>query len=223
MTHRFFLFFLLPFLMLSASAQNERKIQNDPNAAKLLEQVSTKFASYKSLETTFSMNINSPEDGLNETNTGKVWLKGQKYRIGTDDMDIICDNVKRWIHLKGDNEVQINFYEPDGDNIESPSQLFTMYKKGYYYRMLTDQVYKGKRHKVAELIPADVKKSSYKRIELFIEENTLQINKAIVQSADAVSYTWELTEFKPNVSIPDATFTFDAAKYPGIHVEDMTK
>ncbi len=201
--------------------ENTRKIENDPAAKILLDRVSSKYQSYATLEVAFSLSIVSKIDGLNESMKGNVWLKGQKYRVNTGDIEIICDNVKRWMILKGDKQVQVNFYEPDANNIESPSQLFTIYKNNYYYKMDGTETLNGKQMNRVQLIPTDTKGSPYSNIYLLIDSEDV-IRKARIVGKDGVEYNWQIVTFTPNAKIDESRFTFNAAQYAGYHVEDLT-
>jgi outer membrane lipoprotein-sorting protein len=165
----------------------------------------------------------SKADDVDEKYNGKVFLKGQKYKIDTDQMEIICDNVKRFIWMKEQNEVTISKYEPDGETIESPAQLFTIYQKNFFYRLIGDEKAGNKTLRKIELLPQKVKESQYKRVYLFVDETANQIAKAVIESKDGIVYTWEIKEFKVNAPVDDKLFIFDKAKYPKAHIEDMTK
>lgn len=214
---------LILILCVGAFAQKpvDRKIENDPAAKTLLDKVSAKYQSYTSLEVNFKLSIVSKVDDLNESMDGNVFLKGQKYRVNTGDIEIICDNVKRWMILKGEKEVQVNFYEPDANNIESPSQLFTIYKNNYYYTMDGTESLDGKTMTRVKLIPMDAKDSPYTNIYLLIDGEDV-IRKARIVGKDGVEYNWQIVTFAPNAKIEDSKFSFVPSQYPGYHIEDLT-
>lgn len=204
--------------------KNDRKINNDPKAQEILDKVSEKYKNLKSLESSFSLSMVSKADDINEKYNGKVLLKGNKYLVDTDLMEIVCDNAKRYIWMKETNEVTISLYEPDGETIESPSQLFTIYQKDFFYRLIGSEKHNGKNLSKIELIPEKIKQSQYKRIYLFVDESIHQITKAVIESKDGVVYTWDIISFKPNVTVDDKTFVFEKSRYPKTaHFEDMTK
>ncbi len=214
---------LVMLVSVSAFAQKpvDRKIANDPAAKTLLDKVSAKYQSYTSLEVTFKLSIVSKVDDLTESMNGNVWLKGQKYRVNTGDIEIICDNVKRWMILKGEKEVQISFYEPDANNIESPSQLFTIYKNNYYYMLDGTEALNGKQLTRVKLIPIDAKNSPYSNIYLLIDAENV-IRKARIVGKDGVEYNWQIVTFNPNIKIDESKFGFAPAQYPGYNIEDLT-
>jgi len=203
--------------------KDNRHIKNDPAAQALLDKVSATYKAYTTMEMEFNIVLESKEDNLKEDMNGHAWMKKDKYRVVTDKVEIVCDNVKRWTYLKETNEVQVNFYEPDESTIESPAQLFTLYSKNFFYRMMPDEKVDGKNLKVVELIPAKMDKATYERIDLSIDPVANTIVRAKVFNKDKVTYTWIITKFTPNAKIDDSRFVFDASKYPKVHVEDMTK
>lgn len=208
----------------SQNKKSDRKINNDPKAQEILDKVSEKYKNLKTLESSFSLSMVSKADDINEKYNGKVVLKGNKYVVDTELMEIVCDNAKRYIWMKETNEVSINLYEPDGETIESPSQLFTIYQKDFFYRYNGTEKSGNKNLSKIELIPEKLRQSQYKRIYLFIDENIYQITKAIIESKDGVVYTWDIISFKPNVNVDDKIFVFEKSRYPKTaHFEDMTK
>ena len=213
------LLFCIVFML---SAQDDRGIKNDPKAQELLDKVSAKYQGMKTLEVVFKMNIISEADGLNESYNGQAYLKNDKYRVSTDIIEIICDNVKRWTVLKQEKEVQVNFYEPSAENIESPTKLFTMYKTGYYFRMDEPETLDGKEVSVVRLLPKDNSESLYKYVLLYIDANSI-IRQARIVGKDGVEYLWKIQEFTPGLSIDDEIFQFDPTSYPNFHIEDLTK
>jgi outer membrane lipoprotein carrier protein len=208
---------------LFAQQKDDRKINNDPKAQEILDKVSKSYKALKSLESTFTLSMYSKADDIDEKFNGKVFLKGQKYKLDTDQMEIICDNVKRYVWMKDPNEITISRYEPDGESIESPAQLFTIYEKNFFYKYLGEEKAGNKQLKKIELIPQKVKESQYKKVILYVDESINQIVKAVIESKDGVTYTWEIKEFKANAPVDDKHFVFDKAKYPKAHIEDMTK
>jgi outer membrane lipoprotein-sorting protein len=208
---------------LFAQPKDDRKINNDPKAQAILDKVSKTYKDLKSLESSFTLAMFSKADDIDEKFNGKVFLKGQKYKLDTDQMEIICDNVKRYMWMKEANEITINLYEPDGQTIESPAQLFTIYQKDFFYKLTGEEKAGTKVLKKIELVPQKVKESQYKKVNLLVDEAKSQIVKAVIESKDGVTYTWEIKEFKANAPVDDKLFVFDKAKYPKAHIEDMTK
>ncbi|MEX0811494.1 MAG: outer membrane lipoprotein carrier protein LolA [Chitinophagales bacterium] len=198
----------------------DRKIENDPEAKVILDKVSKKYRSFKSLKVEFKLSMESAEGDLNESYNGSAIIKDEKYRLETDQLIVICDNVKRWTYLKDSKELQINFYEPDPENIESPAQLFTIYEKDFYYRLLEENNGVAK----IELIPQDISESPFERIHLFVNTAKSEIEKAQIRNKDKVEFTWQIETFNPNLELDEGqVFAFDNSKHEVVHEEDLTK
>jgi len=200
----------------------DRRIQNDPAAQMLLDQISKKYHSAASLKAAFSLMLDAPDEDAYLKSKGYVYLKNDKYKIDTDEMLITCDNVKRYVYLKESNELQINYFEPDEDEIESPSELFDIYKKEYFYRINGEITDNNRKLTVISLIPADIKKSPYKMILLYVDKEKSQIARGEIFAKDGIKYTYIISSYE-EVPILDTEFSFDTSKYPGIYVDDMTK
>lgn len=205
---------------ISIAQDNNRHIENDPEAKKILDEVSKKYRSFKSLKVEFRLSMESAEGDLNESYNGSAVIKDEKYRLETDQLVVVCDNVKRWTYLKDSKELQINFYEPDPENIESPAQLFTIYSKDFYYRVLEENNGLVK----IELIPQEIEDSPFERIYLFVDKSKNEIQKALIRNKDKVEFTWQIETFNPNVQLDEEkTFSFNSGEYEVVHEEDLTK
>ena len=204
------------------SQQDQRRIENDTAAHTLLEQVSKNYHDATTLKIEFSLQVEVPEEHEPVNSSGTVFLSDDKYKIETDEMIIICDNVKRYVYLKESNELQVNFFEPEEHEIESPSDLYDIYKKDYFYRIGGEITDGGKKLSVVQLIPADIKTSPYKIIFLYIDKENLEIKKAQINSKDGVKYTYTINSINEN-PLSNTEFVFDPSKYPGIYIDDMTK
>ncbi len=215
--------FVITFLSSLLFAQVDRKIQNDPAATVILDKVSAKYDSYATMKVDFSLMVDTPEEEAYMKSRGMVYLKNEKYKIDSEEMMIICDNLKRFVYLKESNELQINYFEPDADEIESPSELFQIYKKDFFYKLSGEVIAEGKKLSVITLIPNDIKASPYKLIKLYVDKSENQITKGEIFAKDGVKYTYGISSVEENIPLNDSEFTFDPNRYPGIYVDDMTK
>lgn len=217
---------LFPFFL---AAQADRKMQNDPAAQAILDQVSTKYNSYNTLKVDFSLTVDTPDEEAYTKLKGMVYIKDEKFKLDTEEMTIISDNVKRYVVLKSmangkmQYDGQITYFEPEADEIESPSELFEIYKKDYYYKLDGEVVANSKKLAVITLIPNNVKGSPYKMVKLYVDKAANQIMKGEIFSKDGVTYTYGISAMEHNIPLNDSEFIFDPARYPGIYVDDMTK
>ncbi|GIV35064.1 MAG: hypothetical protein KatS3mg031_2599 [Chitinophagales bacterium] len=229
MNHAISFCLLYPITILLLSHQlldaqpNERRIENDPNARVLLDAVYEKYHAAPSVKIQFSLSVDTPEEQAYIKSQGTVYLKKDKYKIDTEEMTIICDNVKRYVYLKEPNELQISYFEPGEEEVESPSKFFELYKKDFFYRLGGETTFMDRRAAVVNLLPMNIKESPYKMIFLIVDKEKKQILKAEILSKDGTRYTYVLTAIEETSNLPDEEFTFDPSRYPGIYIDDMTK
>ena len=119
---------------------------------------------------------------------------------------------------KEDNEVTITKIDPSSGSL-TPQKLFTnFYDKDFLYKLNGVATLNGKKLKEVELTPVDKTKPFFK-VLLYVDKSAINTTKIFEKNGSR--YTYSTSSFKPNVVIADATFVFDAKKYPGVEVIDL--
>lgn len=194
----------------------------DQKAAKILNDVSKTYKSYKTIKAKFSLSITAKNSSKPVTQKGTLYLKGKKFRIDMDGQKIFCDGKKMWTYFAdGSNEVQITKYNPKDQDI-NPSEIFTIYKKGFLYRYSGETVRNGKKIQKIELTPEDKSKPFFK-VKLSIDKLAHKIMDMTVYSKNGSHTNYKIKSFSPNVPISDKFFKFNEKDYPGVIVIDLTK
>lgn len=216
---KYILLIALSFLGLQGMAQAAE--QSDPEATKLLDNVSAKYQTYKSLEATFTLDIEVPgQDKISQK--GTLAQEGEKFRLDMADQVIASDGESNWIYLPQNKEIQINDTEPGDDTgLLTPSDLLKQYKKGDYLYALTNVEREGKKTLLqVEFKPVD-KASDYFKIRLSIDKKTNQIYRIKAFAKDGARYSFTVTKFTPNKTFAAKHFQLDPKDYDGVHVEDL--
>lgn len=193
----------------------------DPEAQRVLDKVSEKYEAYKSIEATFSLKIETPEEPV-DTQTGKLKQQGEKYNVDLSSYSMICDGENFWVHNKQNKEVQLNDPPEEGDDeMMAPQDFYSFYKKGKYLYALTNAIVeKGVPLLQIEFKPLEGD-SEYSKIRMTIEKKTSAVKRIKVFSKDGSRFTLEIQNFKANKKFTIADFTFDKEKFPGVHIEDL--
>ncbi len=207
------LIIVFALLQFSASAQTDKKAQD------ILKAVSAKYKAMKSMKADFSYTLENPTAKIKETQGGNLLLAGNKYRLSIAGQEIISDGKTVWTYVKESNEVQVNNVDPDDEGIK-PSEIFTMYEKGFIYKFVDEKTVSGKVQQNLELSPIDKKKEFFK-IKLTIDKASKQIVKSVIFSKDGNRYTYAIKAFTPNAAVTATSFAFDTKKYPGVEVVDL--
>lgn len=194
--------------------------QNDAKAKTILDNVTKKVNSFKSMKANFSLNLNSANGKTKQSKSGTFLMKGSKYRINIQGQEIICDNKTVWTYIKESNEVQINNYNPNEQTI-SPTKLITnFYDKEYKYRYIGTKKSGGKNCDAIELTPINTSKQ-FSRVELLVDKATSTIAGGSITEKNGNNYTYTISNFVGNAPVDDKVFSFDPKAYKGIEVVDL--
>ena len=200
---------------LSVSAQAPKGMgKSDPDAKKILDAVSTKFKTFKTVQGKFSLKIENAAGKVLGIKNGNVSMKGSKYRISVTGQEIFSDGSNIWTLDKASKEVTISKIDPSANSL-TPQKLFTnFYDKDFLYKL------NGTTKSVSEieLTPIDKTKPFFK-ILLYVDKNSISTTKLFEKTGNR--YTYSTTSLTPNGNLPDATFVFDSKKYPGVEVVDL--
>jgi len=192
---------ILPFV-------NSIIAQNDPAAKKILDGVSNKIKSLKTISASFSLKSLSSKGVNNGMRNGSVSLKGQKYLMKQGKIEIICDGSKIY-NYDGNKTITVSGVEESGSTLSPQILLSNFYDKDYTYKLITSV---GNFHQI-ELIPID-KRRNVQKINIFIDKAKSFITRAKI--LDKSNNTVELTisNTNTNINLNDNIFQFNKAKYP---------
>lgn len=223
--------FILTLLSISTVtfAQSKANIlanaeDSDPQATAILDKLRKRYDDFKSMEANFTLTLEIPDEHK-EVQTGKLLQKGDMYRLDLESQSIISDGKTLWLHLKNNNEVQINDVpseeEAEEAGILSPKDLLRIYEKGEYVYALTNQyAEKGKLIEEIEFKPLD-KSSEYAKLRMAVDKKTNNVVSIIAFGKDNSRYTLTINKLVPNKTYEDGVFKFDKSKFPGVYMEDL--
>ncbi|MEO6489343.1 MAG: outer membrane lipoprotein carrier protein LolA [Ferruginibacter sp.] len=210
---------LMLILITGVNAQAPAGMGNsDPEAKKVLDGVSAKFKTYKSVQAKFNLKIDNASGKSLGNKTGTVYMKGTRYRISVTGQEIYCDGNNIWTYDKASKEVTINKIDPSANSI-TPQKLFTnFYDKDFLYKLNGSVPVNGKPMQEVELTPID-KTKAFHKVLLYVYKAAINTTKVFEKTGNR--YTYSVSNMKTNVNIPDPTFVFDAKLYPGVEVVDL--
>lgn len=213
---RLFTLFSFSILTLAATAQTK----SDPDAKKILDAVSTRFKSFASPQATFTYSVENAQGKALSTKHGTVVMKGNKFKVNMDGMEIFSDGRTVWNYDKSANEVTVNNLSEGGSGM-TPQKVFTnFYDKDFLYKLNGTKKVGGKTVQEIELTPLD-KTRPYYKVYVWVDRanNTIYSAKFLEKSGGRYSYT--INSIRPASSIGDTEFIFNKSKYPGVEVVDL--
>lgn len=193
---------------------------SDPNAKKVLDGVSAKFKTFKTVIAKFSLKVENAAGKALGNKAGTVFMKGTKYRISVTGQEIFCDGSNVWIYDKLANEVTINRLDASNNTI-TPQKLFTnFYDRDFLYKLNGEKKTGAKTVQEVELTPID-KSKPFHKVLLSVDKDAQAITSTKVFEKTGNRYTISVSSLSPNAAVTDAQFVFDAKKYPGVEVVDL--
>ncbi|MFB1002543.1 MAG: outer membrane lipoprotein carrier protein LolA [Bacteroidia bacterium] len=131
----------------------------------------------------------------------------------------MCDGKLIWTYLEDANEVQISKFNAKEMDI-NPSEIFTIYEKGFMHKYAGQVTNGTKTLDVVELIPTD-KNKGYFKVKLGIDKLANKVKEMSVYSKNGLVTTYIITKFEPNVNMNDSYFKFNAKDKPGVIEIDL--
>ncbi|WP_339926491.1 outer membrane lipoprotein carrier protein LolA [uncultured Cyclobacterium sp.] len=161
----------------------------------------------------FTYSIENKSKPVSISKKGKFQFAKGKYVLLMDDQEIFCDGKSMWIHIQGDEEVNILHYDPEDstgfDLILSP-----------FYEEATKSIYEGK--KLVDGITYDQiylefsnPELDYHKARLWIDEASKILEKIVLVNRRQTISTYQFTNIKTDQGLPESTFVFDIENFNG--------
>jgi outer membrane lipoprotein-sorting protein len=198
------IFLIILALITSSHLQSQ---DQDPKAKVILDDISKTTKSYKTITTDYSLVITNKDKKQTDKQTGKIQVKGTKFKLDIPGNSIFCDGKTVWTFNREANEVSIKNYVPSADDILDPTKIFTMYENGYKYKFEKEEAGLS----VINLYPSvKPEKKKFHTIKLYVDKQKKQVKKLIMLMKDGGTQTYELKTLTPNLDILENQFVFDS-------------
>ena len=183
----------------------------------ILNDLSSSMKKLNTFYVEFNANIKNTSTGVNESEKGKGWVKGNKYFATYGEITLLSNGLKTWTVINEEKSV----YESDASDDEesmNPKKLMTIWETGFKNKYEKLGTFNGESVHIIKLYPTNPDNSDYHTIMLYISPKTKELKKAIMKTNDGTTMTYHLTKFISNKEIADSKFVFNKAKYPGFAV-----
>lgn len=216
-----FLFTSLCMLFTVATFSQSNYIgKSDPQAKKILDNVSSKFKTYKTATANFTLKVENAAGKILESQSGVAYIKGNKYKITVPDQEIYSDGKNTWTYDKSAREVQVTKYDPSSNTI-SPQKIFTdFYDKDFLYKLNGESKKGNKIIQEIELTPTDKTKTFFK-VLLEVDKASKQITGTKVFEKNGNRYNYIINSLKANSPLSESLFSFNTKAHPGVEIIDL--
>ncbi|WP_080237227.1 LolA family protein [Spirosoma rigui] len=192
--------------------------QKDKRAQDILDAMSKKYKSLKSYQAAFT--YASVGAGAKESYKGDLTVKNEKFRLVLGGQEVFTDGKTMSTYIKESNEVNVQDYDKNETSELNPTQIYTIYKRGFDYKYLKEQKQNGRTLEVIELTP-NRQKSPIATVQISVDKADKSVRNWLIVNKDGKRTTYTITKFTPNANVPDSYFVFDKGKYPGVEVVDL--
>lgn len=204
----------LLYILICASTLNVFAQDQDPKAKTILDELSKTTKAYKTISADYIFTIFNKDKKQLEKQTGKVQVKGQKFKLEIPGNSIVCDGKTIWNHNKDAAEVTIKNFEANNDEQLNPSKIFTLYETGYKYKFDKEEKIGVVLCNVIDLYPTiKPEKKKFHTIKIYIDKAKKQVVQLKMLMKDGGSQLYEIKTFKPNLELADALFVFDTKAF----------
>jgi outer membrane lipoprotein carrier protein len=205
---KFFFPIIAIFVLTSAFAQSDKK------ARTILDEVSAKTKTYKSIRIEFTYKMENTAQKINDSYKGVLISKGDKYKLSFSGQEVMSDGKTAWTFVKDANEVQINDVNKDDDSF-TPTNLLNTYNENYKAKIIEETP----KVKVIELTP--IQKKNFNKVRISIETARKMVSSLAIYDKNGSVYTYQVVKFEVDLPFSDNTFIFKNADHPGIEIVDM--
>jgi len=187
----------------------------DKKATAILDEISAKTKSFKTLRIEFSYTMENIKEKVKDNFNGTLLSKGDKYKLSIAGQDVISDGKTSWTYLKEAKEVQINEVGTDDDSF-TPTKMLTSYNANYNSKFIEEK----NNNQVIELTPKKKGKTLIK-VRLSIDKLKKQVSSFVIYDKSGNTFTYTVNKFTPDATLADKEFVFNKAEHPGVEVVDM--
>lgn len=191
--------------------------QNDQDAIKILDRFSNNALQSPSVSMKFDLITINLAENTKDTLEGSVIISKDKYKLDLPDNIIWFNGATSWSYLPAEKEVTITKADKKDNSFQSrPSQIFSMYKKGYKTRLVEEKTDSY----IVDLYPEDIK-GEMLRVRLVIGKSLQNLISLEYKKRDGTIITLHVKEYNLKTVPNSDTFVFHQENFKGVEVVDM--
>jgi len=194
---------------------------HDPKAKSILDELSKITKAYKTITSEYIFTILNKDKKQTEKQTGKVLVKGSKFKLDIPGNSIVCDGKTIWAFNKDANEVTVKNFDANNEDQLNPSKIFTMYETGYKYKYEKEEKVGTAICHVITLFPSiKPEKKKFHTVKIYVDKTKKQVAKLVMMMKDGSTQSYDIKTFKANAEIADNVFVFDLKPFKADQITD---
>lgn len=205
------------FLLFTSVLSIQLNAQDTKAAQKLLNEVSTKIASFETMTFEFDYVLENRQENIKQETNGSVTVSGDLYKLFFLGAEQLFDGKKTYTIVPENEEITITSVEETEDIGINPSKLLYFYKEGYAFQWDIKQNLMGRTIQFIKLVPNEENKD-VDYLLLGIDTIKKTIYRLIEIGSNQTRTTLTISNFVPNVKLTSNFFEFDASLYPDYYI-----
>jgi outer membrane lipoprotein-sorting protein len=206
---------IISILLLTISSQLSG--QTDLEANKILDSFSSKALSAPSVSMKFKLITIDQMENTSNTIDGSIVLYKDKYKLILPDNTTWFNGSNSWNYLKNEKEVTITKPKTGDDTfLSKPSSIFTMYKKGYKTKLISE----NSNQSVIDMYPEDIK-SDLVRIRLTITKPGMELKNAEYKTRNGLLITLDVNDYDLETKYEPSFFSFNSTEFDDVELVDL--
>lgn len=190
------------------------------DARSILDKASDNYNRSGIIVAKFTLDVKDLKENQTFSQDGTAYMKGDQFKIDIPEAISWFDGKTQWTYIK--NTEEVNITNPTGAELQaiSPSVLFSIYKTGFDLKYKGTKTIKGQIVYNIEMIAQD-KKADLTKILVEIDKNSNSFSKIILYDKNGMENTLTINSYKPNQSLTESIFKFNAKDYPDAEIIDL--
>ena len=205
------------FLLFTSVLSIQLNAQDTKAAQKLLDEVSTKIASFETMTFEFDYVLENRQENIKQETNGSVTVSGDRYKLLFLGAEQLFDGEKTYTIVPENEEITITSIEEIEDIGINPSKLLYFYKEGYSFQWDIKQNVMGRTIQFIKLIPTEENKD-VDYLLLGIDTIKKTIYRLIEIGSNQTRTTLTISNFVSNVKLAANFFKFDSSLYPDYYI-----
>jgi len=194
--------------------------QPSAEARTLLDKTYASFEASKGIRLTFRAATLGNDGSEQMAMSGTAFIKANKFRLETDQMDVWFDGTTQWVLMKEVDEVNIS--NPTGEEITavSPLALLGIYRNGYTLTAPVGKNLNGKKVQMIRMVPA-IENKEYKEVEAAINQSSHTLVQVTLTLRNGTKQQIDISDYNANHNFTDVEFRIDKSRYPNVEIIDL--
>ena len=177
----------------------------------LLKEVSDKLLAQENISLQFNYTLFNAEANINQETSGKVHLKGEKYRFEYLGIIQLNDTKNTYTIVPENEEVTIVSNENAGSEM-NPAKILNFYNEGYRFQWDIAQNIGNRKIQYIKLVPID-SSSDIAYILLGIDNQKKEVYKVIETGKNGTQTTITITKYETNTNLAPNLFSFEEPSF----------